>query len=78
MEEQVVSIFAGVNGYLDNIAVKDIGAFEAQLLSAMKSKGPGIMKAIREEQKISDETKAQLTAFLKDFATTFTGSKKAA
>ena len=40
VEEQVVAIFAGVRGYLDKIDVGRIGAFEAQLLSELKSREP--------------------------------------
>ncbi len=78
MEEQVCSIFAGVNGYLDTVAVKDVNAYEAQMLSALKSHGAAILKSIATEQKISDETKAALQKFLEDFTKTFVSGKKAA
>ena len=77
MEEQTVSIFAGVNGYLDTVAVKDINAFEAQMLSAVRAQGAAILKSIRDEQKITDETKAQLQKFLGDFVKTFVPAKAA-
>ena len=41
IEEQVVAIFAGVRGYLDKIDVGRVGAFEAQLLSELKSTRAG-------------------------------------
>ncbi len=78
MEEQVCSIFAGVNGYLDTVAVRDVNAYEAQLLSALRTHGTAILKAIATEQKISDETKAALQKFLEDFTKTFVSGKKAA
>ena len=78
MEEQVVSIFSGVNGYLDGLSVADVTKFEAQMLSAIRTQAPNVLKAIREEQKISDETKAALEKFLQEFGATFVGSKKAA
>jgi F-type H+-transporting ATPase subunit alpha len=78
MEEQVVSIFAGVNGYLDKIAVSDVGAFEEQLLDAVRGKGADILKAIREEQKISDELKEKMLKFVDDFAQTFVSKTKKA
>jgi F-type H+-transporting ATPase subunit alpha len=78
MEEQVVSIFAGVNGYLDTIALADVTTFEAQLLNAARDQGKDILKAIATEQKISDETKAKLEKFLTDFVSTFAGSSKKA
>ncbi len=77
-EEQVVSIFAGVNGHLDKVAVSDVNAFEAQLLNAVHSHAADLLKSIREEQKITDETKEKLNKFIADFAATFISGKKAA
>jgi len=39
VEEQVVSIFAGTNGYLDKVGVRDVGRFEKMMLAAMRDKG---------------------------------------
>ncbi len=74
MEEQVAVIFAGVNGYLDGVAIKDIGAYEQQYLAAIRGAGASILKSIRDEQKISDETKAALQAFLQKFTAEFTST----
>jgi F-type H+-transporting ATPase subunit alpha len=78
MAEQVCSIFAGVNGYLDDVAVRDVNAYEAQMLAALRAHGSEILKTIATEQKISDETKASLQKFLEDFTKTFVSGKKAA
>lgn len=71
VEEQVVSIFAGVRGYLDPVAVADVTRFEQGLLSDVRAKGEDILAAIRAEQAISDDTDAKLTAFLDNYAKTF-------
>ena len=71
VEEQVVSIFAGVRGYLDRIAIAEIGRFERQLLSEIKSKAPGILEAIRTEKALSDDTQGKLKEFMDSFAKTF-------
>lgn len=71
VEEQVISIFAGVRGYLDPIAVTDVTRFEQGLLSDIRAKGEDILAAIRAEQAISDDTNAKLTAFLDNYAKTF-------
>jgi F-type H+/Na+-transporting ATPase subunit alpha len=72
MEEQVVSIYSGVNGYLDAIPVNKIKSFEEGLLRTMKEKHMGVMDAIRTEKAISDKTmpllKAAVDAFAKAFA----------
>ncbi len=71
VEEQVVSIFAGTRGYLDGIAVDKIGSFEAQLLSELKAREPGIMEAILKDQQIKPETEKSLIAFIENFSRTF-------
>jgi F-type H+-transporting ATPase subunit alpha len=71
IEEQVASIFAGVRGYLDKIEVGRITAFEAQYLTELKSRQPGILQAIRTDQEIKPETDKNLTAFLDGFAKSF-------
>ena len=64
VEEQVISIFAGVNGYLDNIAVSKVGAFERALHSEVKASAPEILAAIRNEKTISEKTSTQLRSLL--------------
>jgi F-type H+-transporting ATPase subunit alpha len=71
IDEQVVAIFAGVRGYLDKVDLGRIGAFEAQLLSEMKSREPGILEAIRTDLEIKPETEKKLIAFLDSFAKSF-------
>ena len=71
VEEQVVSIYAGVRGYLDAIQISDIGRFERQLLSEIKSKAPDLIAAIRDEKALSDDTEAKLKEFMSSFAKTF-------
>ena len=71
VEEQVVSIFAGVNGYLDALPMADVNRFEAGLLDHMRSAGASILATIRDEKAISDDTKAKLTAELDGYAKAF-------
>jgi F-type H+-transporting ATPase subunit alpha len=70
-EEQVAVIFAGVNGYLDKIAVNQIGKFEQGLLSYLRSEGKAILDTIRTEKAISDDTKGKLVAALDSFSKSF-------
>ena len=70
-EEQVAVIFAGVNGYLDKVAVNQVGKFEQGLLSYLRSEGKAILDAIRTEKAISDDTKGKLKAALESFAKNF-------
>ncbi|MEO1793869.1 MAG: F0F1 ATP synthase subunit alpha, partial [Pseudomonadota bacterium] len=71
-EEQVVVIFAGTRGYLDEIAVGNIGKFEAEFLRHMRGPGSDILETIRSEKAISDETENKLISALDDFSKTFT------
>ena len=71
VEEQVVSIFAGVNGYLDKLPVGAVTRFEAELLDEVRDKGADILSTIRTESALSDSTREKLKAFLDSFASKF-------
>ena len=71
MEEQVVSIYAGVNGYLDNVNVEKISQFESELTNLIKSSHKDILKSIREEKVLSDSTEEKLKKVIQDFLKTF-------
>ena len=71
VEEEVVSIFSGVKGYLENIALKDVNRFEAELLTKMRAEGDDILSSIRSEKKITPETEEALKKFLADFTANF-------
>jgi F-type H+-transporting ATPase subunit alpha len=71
MEEQVVVIYAGVNGYLDPIPVDRVKAFEDGLLSAMRSNHPEILDTIRTSRDLDDATTAKLKAAVDGYARTF-------
>jgi F-type H+-transporting ATPase subunit alpha len=71
VEEQVAVIFAGVKGYLDKIALTDIGRFEEGLLDMLRGSGQDILTAIREEKAISDKTETRLRDAIEQFAKSF-------
>lgn len=71
VEEQVVSIFAGVNGYLDNIPTTDVTRFEEQFLGEMRAKHADLLGTIRKEAKLTDETTDQLKSILDTFTKAF-------
>ncbi|OYW46567.1 MAG: F0F1 ATP synthase subunit alpha [Sphingomonadales bacterium 32-68-7] len=70
-EEQTVSIFAGTNGFLDEVPVNRVTDYEAQMLSWMRSEKANILTAIRDSRDFSDETKAELKDALGEFAKQF-------
>ncbi len=71
VEEQVVSIFAGTRGYLDNIDVGKVGPFETQLLAQLRSREPALLEAIRTDREIKPETEKGLVAFMDNFSKSF-------
>ncbi|MBL8705633.1 MAG: F0F1 ATP synthase subunit alpha, partial [Rhodospirillales bacterium] len=71
VEEQVVSIFAGVRGYLDKIAVGDITRFEQQMLSEVKAKHTDILAEIREKRELTPAVEEKLKGFMDKFAASF-------
>ncbi|MBK8907989.1 MAG: F0F1 ATP synthase subunit alpha [Rhodospirillales bacterium] len=71
VEEQVVVIFAGVRGYLDPIALEDIGRFEEGLLDNIRANGADILETIRTEKTLSDDTDSKLAAFLDRYSKSF-------
>lgn len=71
VEEQVVSIFAGVRGYLDKINVGDVTRFEQGLLLEIKANGVELLAKIRDEQELSESTDKELASFVEVYANKF-------
>ena len=70
LEEQVVAIFAGVNGYLDGVPVSEVPRFHEELREHLRADG-SILAEIRDEKELSDELTEKLNAELKRFADGF-------
>ncbi|MBI07399.1 MAG: F0F1 ATP synthase subunit alpha [Rhodospirillaceae bacterium] len=70
-DEQVVAIFAGVRGYLDDIEVQQIGRFEQEFLSEVRSNGADILSAIRTTGELSEDSENKLTTLLDEFSKKF-------
>ena len=73
IEKQVAIIFAGAQGYLDDIPVASVTKFEADLMPFMEAKYANILDAIRNEKKISDDTDGELRKAIEDFKASFAG-----
>ena len=71
MEEQVVMIYAGVNGYLDDLAKDKVLDFETDFLKYIRSANTEILKTIRETGKLDDATQAKLVKAIHEFKSTF-------
>jgi F-type H+-transporting ATPase subunit alpha len=71
VEEQVASIFAGTQGFLDSVDAKDVVRYEAAMLSFLRSEKPKILKAIRDTKTLEDDTAKALKDALTEFGKTF-------
>jgi F-type H+/Na+-transporting ATPase subunit alpha len=71
MEEQVVVIYAGVNGYLDPLAVNRVKSFEEGLLTLLRTKNADILEDIRKTGDLTDATAAKLKSAVDGYAKTF-------
>ncbi|OQX74596.1 MAG: F0F1 ATP synthase subunit alpha [Campylobacteraceae bacterium 4484_4] len=71
IEKQVIIIYAGANGFLDDLPVEDVTKFEAELHPYVEAKYPDLLEKIRTEKKIDDDIKEQLNKVLEEFKATF-------
>jgi F-type H+-transporting ATPase subunit alpha len=67
VEQQVASIWAGTEGYLDDVPVEDVGRFEEGFLDLLRRSRPGVLDAIRETGQLSDETVAALKDAIEEY-----------
>jgi F-type H+-transporting ATPase subunit alpha len=75
-EKQVLIIFAGVNGVLDDLPVENVQRFETELYQFVENAHPGILADIREKKAIDDKLKSEVNSVLKEFKDRFTSAKK--
>ncbi len=76
VEKQVAIIFAGTNGFLDDIQVEDVRRFESELYQFLDNSKPETLAAIREKKQLDDDLKGKLNDALKEFKGQFSSSIK--
>ncbi len=76
VEKQVVSIFAGTNGYLDEIPVEHVRRYERELLEMMELKHRSVLDAIVEKRDLTDDITQTLHGIMKEFTDSFKVSVK--
>ncbi len=74
VSEQVVSIYAGVRGYLDKVAVNDVVRFETEVLNEMRSSHSDLLDAIANEKELSKENDDKLQSILDNIVEKFTSN----
>jgi len=71
VEDQVAAIFAGTFGYLDDVAVEEIGKFEQEYVHFLHERYPEIPRRIKQSGDLTDETREALEKALKEFKASF-------
>jgi F-type H+/Na+-transporting ATPase subunit alpha len=78
VEKQVIIIFAGTSGYLDDLAQEDCRAFEQQLYEFLDTSATALVNKLREKRELNDEIRAELRKTLDEFKAKFVADRKAA
>ncbi len=77
VEEQVVIIFAGVKGHLDNIEINNVTSFEEVLLKELRTSGKTILQKISTQQSISEDLEKEINVFIENLKKKFLGENDA-
>jgi F-type H+-transporting ATPase subunit alpha len=76
VEKQILIIYAGSIGALDDLPLDQIRDFEIELYKFVENAQPGILSGIREKKELTDELKAKMNAALKEFKDKFVAARK--
>jgi F-type H+/Na+-transporting ATPase subunit alpha len=76
VEKQVVIIYAGTSGMLDDLAVEQIRPFEAELNKFLDSSQSALLQEIREKKTLDDQVKTKLNTVIKEFKERFASQRK--
>jgi F-type H+-transporting ATPase subunit alpha len=76
VEKQIMGIFAGTNGFLDDLAVEDCLPFEQALYEFMDSSYPALGKEIVEKKQVDDALRAEIRKMLEEFKAKFLAERK--
>ena len=69
--EQVISVFCGVKGYLDDVELKDIAEFESKIIEKCKSEKPKILESVLSSGKLEDDTEKSLVEVIMELKKNF-------
>ncbi len=75
--KQILIIYAGTNGYLDDLAIEDVRPFEKSLYSYVESMNPGLMTTIETKKALDDAIKADMNKTIKEAKDRFVAEKSA-
>jgi F-type H+-transporting ATPase subunit alpha len=75
--KQILIIFAGTSGFLDDLPVDQVRDFEADLYEYVDATNPGLLRTIMEKKTLDDTLKAQMTKTIKECKETFVAERQA-
>jgi F-type H+-transporting ATPase subunit alpha len=78
VEKQIVIIFAGVNGYLDDLPVEHCRKFEAELYEFVDNAHRGLWEEIRTKKVLDDDLRAKVAAVIEEFKARFVAGTEGA
>ena len=73
--KQILIIYAGTNGFFDDLAVEDVGAFEKALYAHVDGANPGLLRTIEEKKALDDQIKNDMVAAIKEAKERFLAEK---
>ncbi|HYE24072.1 MAG TPA: F0F1 ATP synthase subunit alpha [Clostridia bacterium] len=76
--KQILAIYAGTNGFLDDLAVEDVRPFEKALYAHTDTMNPGLLKTIEEKKALDDQIKADMTKTIREAKERFLAERNAA
>jgi len=76
--KQILAIFAGTNGYLDDLQVSDVRPFEDALYKYVDTTNPGLLSEIMEKKQLDDSLKSEMTRLIKEAKQQFVSSREPA
>ncbi len=71
VEKQILIIYAGNNGYLDDVTIENVKKFEEDLYKFMEAKFPNLLPEIKDKKKIDDELKGKIDNAIQEFKKVF-------
>src|SRR5437016_1981800 len=74
--KQILIIFAGTNGFLDDLPVDQVRDFEAEVYKYVDTSNPGLLRSIMEKKILDDNLKAEMTKVLKECKETFAAERQ--
>ena len=78
IEKQVVIIYAATNGFLDDVAVENVRAYETELYQFLETRRAQLLASLVEKKQIDDQIKTELNQTLKEFGDSFAAARKTA